>query len=154
MCDLGDKLVAWLDGELSGCEAEEMERHLAACEECRRCVASYREISGAIVSQCEARFASRVQPQRLRWMPVLSLAAAAGALIVLFPHPGAERRPTATQGNAIAHVNAAEKPGNAAPLGSDVAVRKRAHRHRSVRVAVQAKSQDPGRRVNWVPAES
>ena len=35
MCDFSGNLVAWMDGELAGDEAAEVERHVEACAECR-----------------------------------------------------------------------------------------------------------------------
>src|SRR5262249_60307815 len=110
--DSGAKSITWLDVGGSEGEAGEIERHTRACEECRRCIGSYKEISRAIVLSCDARLASRVQPQRLRWTPVLSLAAAAAVIFIFVRHASVEPSPSQTQGSEVAHA-ATEMPAKA-----------------------------------------
>lgn len=75
MCDVKTKLVAWLDRELTPDEASTVERHVAACHECRRRVATYEQLSQTFDAYCDAVMATKAA-RRARWVPVL-----AGALI-------------------------------------------------------------------------
>ena len=89
-CDCSEKLVAWLDGELSSDEAAYLEPHLAACLVCRTKADAYKEVSVAVQAYCDAATTSgkhRVAP--LRVLPFVGAAAAAAALafFLLQPHP-------------------------------------------------------------------
>ena len=89
-CDCSEKLVAWLDGELSNDEAAYMEQHLAACVECRTKVDAYKKVSVALQSYCDAATTSathRAAP--LRVLPYVGAAAAAAVLafFLLQSHP-------------------------------------------------------------------
>ncbi len=89
-CDCSEKLVAWLDNELSIDEAAYMEQHLAACLGCRTKVDAYKEVSVALQSYCQAATTSgthRAAP--LRVLPFVGAAAAAAVLafFLLQPHP-------------------------------------------------------------------
>lgn len=75
MCDVKTKLVAWLDRELTPDAASTVERHVAACHECRRSVATYEQVSQTFDAYCDAVMAAKAA-RRPRWVPVL-----AGALI-------------------------------------------------------------------------
>ena len=72
-CGCSEKVVAWLDGELSNGEAAYMEQHLAACVECRTKVDAYKKVSVALQSYCDAATTSANTPSRaspcssLRW---------------------------------------------------------------------------------------
>src|ERR1700746_1689811 len=89
-CGCSEKLVAWLDGELSNDEAAYMEQHLAACVECRTKVYAYKKASVALQSYCDAATTSRThQAAPLRVLPYVGAAAAAAALafFLLQSHP-------------------------------------------------------------------
>jgi anti-sigma factor RsiW len=89
-CGCSEKLVAWLDGELSNDEAAYMEQHLAACVECRTKVDAYKKASVALQSYCDAATTSRThQAAPLRVLPYVGAAAAAAALafFLLQSHP-------------------------------------------------------------------
>ena len=58
MCDYSGKLVAWLDREMQADEASEMERHVAACAECRNCAEELDGVSGAFEDYCEGQVQS------------------------------------------------------------------------------------------------
>lgn len=155
MCELRDKLVAWLDGELSGGEAAEIALHVHRCVECQRCLASYKEISAAIVSHCESQFVSQVQPPiTLRWKPAFALAAAAGVVLLLLArHASEERPPFQPQVNEVAYSGVPEKPAKSsvAPSGSS---NKPVHKKRSIRVSPRPEFQEYARKENWAPGES
>ncbi len=80
-CDCSEKLVAWLDGELSNDEAAYMEQHLAACVECRTKVDDYKKVSVALQSYCDAAITSRTH--HAAPLRVLSYVAAAAAAVAL-----------------------------------------------------------------------
>ena len=88
-CDCSEKLVAWLDGELSNDEAAYMEQHLAACVECRTNVDDYKKVSVALQSYCDAAITSRTHHAALRVLSYVAAAAAAVALAfsLLQSHP-------------------------------------------------------------------
>ncbi len=84
MCDFSGKLIAWLDRELPGDEAAEVERHLEDCAECRRGVDAYKRASGEFDAYCDEAMASSARRAVPRWAPVVLGAGAAAALVALF----------------------------------------------------------------------
>jgi anti-sigma factor RsiW len=145
MCDFSDKLVAWLDRELSVDEGAKVERHLGVCSECRGCVDAYKKISVALDAYCEA--ASRARARRvvpLRTLAVAGAAAAALALFLVWPHTRVEKPgdipPPAAISSAIARE--AEPVAEAAP--SPI---KQLHRRHSVTAGGRSAPSD------WSPAE-
>jgi anti-sigma factor RsiW len=89
-CDCSEKLVAWLDGELSIDEAAYLEKHLGACHTCRTQVDAYKKVSVAVQSYCEAATTSGThRAAALRVLPYVGAAAAAAAIafFLLQPHP-------------------------------------------------------------------
>jgi anti-sigma factor RsiW len=54
MCDFTEKLMAWVDKELSYNDAAVVERHLQGCPECRNQLDTYRQLSGAFDRYCDA----------------------------------------------------------------------------------------------------
>jgi anti-sigma factor RsiW len=111
MCNRSDMLIAWLDHELPPNEAAELEQHLEACADCRSCLHAYKEVSKSIDAYCDAAVESGTRREPLpRWVPVLSVAAAAVALLLFFPSQRVERRPP----QASVPVAAAASPGNIA----------------------------------------
>jgi hypothetical protein len=84
MCDYSAKLVTWMDRELPDSEAADVDRHVLACAECRRCIDDYEQVSAGFVAYCDAAV-KRKTPSRLRhWVPVLSGVAAAAVLALVF----------------------------------------------------------------------
>jgi anti-sigma factor RsiW len=155
MCDFGDKLIAWLDGELSRSEASEIEHHVHGCEECWRRIASYKEMSAAIISHCDARLASQAQASlRLRWKSVLVLAAAAAVAFLLVRHASVERRLSQAPLNEVVHAAVPKTLAKSLLGGARASLSKPVHKHRSIRVSRQTEPQEYIREGNWVPAES
>ena len=118
-CDWSEKLVAWLDGELSNDEAAYMERHLAACVECRTKVDAYKKVSVALQSYCDAATTSGThQAAPLRVLPYVG-AAAAAAVLAFFLLPSQPRTvaPSVQPAPAIPSVVAVPdvKPASPAP---------------------------------------
>lgn len=90
MCDYAGRLVAWLDGELPQDEATNVGWHIAQCEECRRALSAYEEISKSFLDCYESAMVSSPRRNRVRWAPVLGAAAAAAVLVAalgLWPRP-------------------------------------------------------------------
>lgn len=87
-CDCSEKLVAWLDGELSTYEAAYLKQHLGACLACRSKVEAYKKASVAVQAYWHAATTSgthRAAP--LRVLPYIGAAAAAAALAFFLLHP-------------------------------------------------------------------
>ena len=100
MCEFSGKLVAWMDHELERDEGAAVERHVAACAECRGCVAEFRRVSGEFGAYCDAMLQSREQ-RATRWQkPALAAAAAAAMLAVVFAHPRRQAAPVPQRANA------------------------------------------------------
>jgi anti-sigma factor RsiW len=145
MCDLSDKLVAWVDHELAHQEAADLEQHLHGCAECRRGVAAYKQISEAINEYCDAAIESPVGVAFPRRTPVLFAAAAALAWLLVFPRVAIERHPAPTQvaaGSAVVP----EAPLKTTLAASPFVVQKRVHKRR---FTAPAQVQN----ANWIPSE-
>jgi anti-sigma factor RsiW len=84
-CDCSEKLVAWLDGELSTGEAAHVKQHLGACRACRIKVEAYKNVSVAVQAYWDAAGTHRAAP--LRVLPYIGAAAAAAALAFFLLHP-------------------------------------------------------------------
>lgn len=111
MCDFSGKLIAWMDRELPGSEAADLERHVAACVECRERLAAYERASSAFNAYCEATFAAETRRKLPRWLPAAGVAAgiaAAAAIVALLMLPrhhlaqGPPRVPVAAEAPHIA----------------------------------------------------
>jgi anti-sigma factor RsiW len=98
MCDDSRKLVAWIDGELSGEEMADMERHLGECSECRMRLGKYQQVSKAFDDYCDAVASVKASGRKPRMVAGLSLAAAAllaatVGWVLLRPHSERLRTP-------------------------------------------------------------
>jgi hypothetical protein len=90
MCDFPGKPIAWMDHELPESEAADLERHVAACAECRERLAAYECASNAFNAYCEATFAAEKRRKLPRWLPAAGVAAgiaAAAAIAALLMLP-------------------------------------------------------------------
>ena len=84
MCNFEPKLIAWIDDELSGEEAERVERHLSECNDCRERLARYKDVSRGFAAYCEVIARENAPDKKHRWAaPVLSLVAAAIVIFLL-----------------------------------------------------------------------
>ena len=106
MCEHSGKLVAWMDGELEGGEAANIQHHLADCADCRLCVSEFRRITGEFAEHCDAVLKS-VQPARNMWVPLrwaAVTACAVGLMFAMLAHRGTgvekPRRPPAATDSA------------------------------------------------------
>jgi len=97
MCELQPKLLAWFDGELAPDEAAAVERHVAACEDCRVQSAAFRKTSQAFNLYCDAVLSTHAKPKIPRWIPALAGAAglAAAALLLAFARTRVQQPPPA-----------------------------------------------------------
>lgn len=102
MCEFSSKLVAWMDHELERDEAAAVERHLAACAECRSCVAEFERASREFNAYCEAVEQSKRNGKAVRREAVLWVAAAAIVLAVVFAYPRRQAVPSPHQANTTA----------------------------------------------------
>jgi hypothetical protein len=97
MCDFSEKLIAWLDNELTENEAIVIGRHVRGCAECRSRVNSYEAAGKMFDAYWEAVMASKATRRRPRWIPVLAGAAAAtasiAALLLVFLRVPVEQLP-------------------------------------------------------------
>ncbi len=100
MCDFSGKLIAWVDRELPESEASDVERHIAACVECRHRLAVYQQASSAFEAYCETTFAAETRP-KLRYRTVVACGAIAAAvtMAVLLTQP--RERVTQVQARVI-----------------------------------------------------
>jgi anti-sigma factor RsiW len=97
MCDFSEKLIAWLDGELSQEEAARIKQHLPGCEECAANVGRYCNASRAFKACCDTVWAAQLQRKRRRWAPVLTgaIAAATALALMLLTHSRSRTAPPA-----------------------------------------------------------
>jgi anti-sigma factor RsiW len=93
MCELSEKLIAWLDHELANDEMALVQRHIQDCNECRSQVHAYQQVSRKFDAYLDAVVASKAQRRVPRWVPVLSIAAVgafAAVAFLVFQHPRVE----------------------------------------------------------------
>jgi anti-sigma factor RsiW len=94
MCEYRGKLIAWLDCELSGEEAAEVETHVQACQECRNQVAVYGDVSRRFDAYCDATLEAKMPHRMPRWVPALSgVVVAAAVMLLAFPRARLESPP-------------------------------------------------------------
>lgn len=183
MCEFCGKLVAWLDRELGEDDAAAMERHLAACAECRERLAAYEQASTAFDACCEAAFAAEARRARKpRWVVAacgagaIAAAAALAAVLILprsrvaeTPRPAVARistvpaAPQALQARGSAAPQAAprtEVPRTARPAGAALqAARPPAlvaptrKPHNAGNIAASTARTSPARTSNAIPGE-
>jgi anti-sigma factor RsiW len=91
MCEYSGRLIAWMDGELPGEEAAEVERHMPQCAECQRNVNAYAEVSQTFVAGHEAAMAAQPRRTTSRWALGALAAAAAIIVAILLAQPRAEQ---------------------------------------------------------------
>lgn len=153
MCDAGNNLVAWLDGELPIEEASSIERHVSVCEECRGRIAVFRRVSERVDLYCDAVMAANARPHVSRWAtPVLVFAAAAAiVLFVVLPRnsvpPPPVLAPTIADASTIAGISAATISA-AEPSPRTTKLRGAIHRRPHVGSAINAEA------AKWQPNES
>lgn len=96
MCEFSEKLVAWIDGELSSEEAAEVQRHLGGCPECRDRAHAYKHVSAEFDAYCDEMTASSVKRRANPWTAVTAAAGAVASLVALcFVWPSAPVQPPA-----------------------------------------------------------
>lgn len=144
MCEYSRRLIAWMDREVPADEAGEIELHLAACAECRGCVAEFERVSREFNAYCDELARSKGSSRAFRREPILWAAAAAVVLAVIFVYPRRQVAPVPEQANATAAVikllpdsarNASVQPAPA-EIGTGTAAvhasRQRTHANRAV----------------------
>ena len=83
MCEFSSKLIAWLDREMPEIQAQEMDRHVARCNECRQQAEKFRAISRAF-ADCFLPPLPPVRHSGRRVRYLVPAAIAAGLIAVLF----------------------------------------------------------------------
>jgi hypothetical protein len=142
MCDVQAKLIAWLDGELSSVEADDVSRHIKGCQECRGQLATYKLVSETFDVYCEAIVAVKTPHRISRWVPVLASAVVAAVVMFLvFPQRRVEPPPTLPPTVTVGSV-----PVSMAHT-SELAPRKTIHKRHAV-------SPVQDRPVQWQPTET
>jgi len=130
MCDFSTRLIAWMDGELAESEAAEVERHVAACDECRECVSSYESASCDFAAYYTATTRTTLAGQPHRKMPrrmPVAAAAAVAAIALLALLPRSAKQVPAPALVAVAHPPTAVEPA-IKPLPPVHRTHARAHR--------------------------
>ncbi|HEY2119497.1 MAG TPA: zf-HC2 domain-containing protein [Candidatus Acidoferrum sp.] len=84
MCELSEKLIAWLDHELADDEMAQVQRHIQDCNECRCQLHAYQQVSRKFDAYLDAVVASKAERRMPRWVPVLSIAAVGALAAVAF----------------------------------------------------------------------
>jgi anti-sigma factor RsiW len=141
MCDFSEKLVAWMDHELAEQEAAEVEQHLERCAECREGVAAYKEVDKAFKAYCDVALHGKERRRVPVWVPVVSVAAAAAALFLLFPRAHGRREPPAVLSVSSPAIGESPRAAVSNPI-------------HAVKKAQQRRGGAPtkGHSGNWVPA--
>ena len=132
MCDYSRRLVAWLDREMQGDEASEMERHVAVCAECRKGAAEFDRVSGAFEDYCEALAQTKDQRKGIRVASIFWAAAAAIVLALMFAHPRGQVALPMQQPSMTAVAKTDSSPSLAVKAAENVAVPSKAD-HRAAR---------------------
>jgi anti-sigma factor RsiW len=113
MCDISERLVAWIDRELPDNEAADVERHVRDCSECRSRVDDYKQVSRAFVAHCDAVMDGTTR-RRPRWVPVLASATAAATVLFLVFQPASVKqipvRPPVADASPAIILETAPKP--------------------------------------------
>ena len=115
MCDSSAKLIAWMDRELPGNQAADVERHVRECAECRRRVHTYEELSRVLVAHGDATLRENAGRRLPHWvlLPVVSGAAAVATLLLVL-HPASLKqipvRPEVAAASPTVVVETAPRP--------------------------------------------
>jgi Putative zinc-finger len=142
MCDFSGRLVAWMDREVPDAEAVDVERHVRDCSECQKRVTAYQEVSRAFVAYCDLATEGKARSKRPQWVPVLSSAAAATLLLIVFQT--AVFQPASVKGIPLAPRLPDTSPATALETGLRPV--KRVHRRRVVIAPVKIPN------ANWTLA--
>jgi Putative zinc-finger len=135
MCDHSGRLVAWLDREMRADEAAEMERHVAACAECRNCATELQGASDAFLDYCEALVQTNQERKAIRVATIFWPAAAAIVLAVMFAYPRGSVLSPMQQPSVTAVVKAHSSPSLTVQAAERVPARSRAGQHAAQREA-------------------
>jgi anti-sigma factor RsiW len=163
MCDFTEKLMAWVDKELSDNDAAAVERHLQGCPECRDRLDTYRRVSGAFDrycdAYCDAVTASKPGRKLTRRVLTISGGVAVAAAVAMFFLLAARWRvqPAALGATPIPKVIDASK---ALPLGqvaqpAPAVIRPvaRIARRKQAEQPKQAAAQRPSKETSWFASE-
>ena len=163
MCDFTEKLMAWVDKELSDNDAAAVERHLQGCPECRDRSDTYLQLSGAFDRYCDAYWgaviASKPGRKLTRRVRTISGSVAVAAAVAMFFLLAARWRvqpaaPTAAPIPTITNVAKTLPSAHAAPPARAI-IRPvaRIARRRGAEQAKQAAAQRPSEETSWLASE-
>jgi Putative zinc-finger len=102
MCDYSGRLVAWLDREMGVDDAAEMDRHVAACAECRNGATELQRVSDAFKGYCETLAQTKEQRRAIPRAPIFWPAAAALVLAAMLAYARAHVAPPVRQPSVTA----------------------------------------------------
>ena len=163
MCDFTEKLMAWVDKELSDNDAAAVERHLQGCPECRDRLDTYRQLSGAFDrycdAYCDAITASKPGRKLTRRVLAISCGLAVAAAVAMFFLLAARWRveraaPSAAPTPAVIDVAKTLPPAHAAqPAPAVIQPAARIERRKRAEQAKQATAQRPSEETSWLASE-
>jgi anti-sigma factor RsiW len=163
MCDSTEKLMAWVDKELSDNDAAAVDRHLQGCPECRDRLDTYRQLSGAFDrycdAYCDAVTASKPGRKLARRVLTISGGVAVAAALAMFFLLAARWRvqpaaPSATPIPTVIDVAKTLPPAHAAqPAPAVIRPVARIARRRGTEQAKQAAAQRPSEETSWLASE-
>ena len=163
MCDFTEKLMAWVDKELSDNDTIAVGRHLQGCPECRERLDTYRQLSGTFDrycdAYCDAVAASKPGRKLTRRVLAISGGVAVAAAVAMFflLLPRWRVQPAAPSAAPVPTVTAVAKtlpPAHAAqPAPAVIRPVARIARRRGAEQAKQAAAQRPSEETSWLASE-
>jgi hypothetical protein len=170
MCDYSGRLVAWLDREMQADKASEMERHVAACAECRNCAEELDRVSAAFEDYCEALTQTKEQRKASPVTPIFWAAAAAIVLAGMLAYPRGHVASPMQQPSVTAVVKTDSSPALTVKAAGNAPAPSKADRHAARRQAADptgkraaspglcsgqgcAPTKVQGQSANWVAEE-
>jgi len=163
MCDFTEKLMAWVDKELSDNDAAAVERHLQGCPECRDRLDTYRQLSGAFDrycdAYCDAVTASKPGLKLTRGVLTISGGVAVAAAVAMFFTLAARWRvepaaPSAAPILTVIDVAKTLPPAHVAqPAPAVIRPAARIESRRRAEQAKQAAAQRPSEETSWLASE-
>jgi anti-sigma factor RsiW len=163
MCDFTEKLMTWVDKELSDYDAAAVERHLQGCPECRDRVETYRRVSSAFDrycdAYCDAVTASKPGRKLTRRVLAISGGVAVAAAVAMFFLLAARWRvqpaaPSAAPIPTVIDVAKTLPPAHVAqPAPAVIRPVARIERRKRAEQAKQAAAQGPSKETSWLASE-
>jgi Putative zinc-finger len=144
MCDFSGRLVPWMDHELPEQEASALKQHLKVCAECRKCLAAYKQVDKDIRAYCDEATVSAERRGVPAWVPVVSLAAAAAVLFLVFPPASVAPRAVHVAAATPSAATVAPQPSISSSIPSAQSTKRTPRRRDTAPARTQS--------AHWVPA--